>query len=107
TISPLLLEKYIAAAKSIVAQAVPLQSRMPAEKRIPGRDFVTANSKPSGPSDGPLRLSYYKPTTASFEFRAEHAGHYVLILELTANETYVEGQFDSNKCRLIFKSGDK
>jgi hypothetical protein len=40
TISPLLLEKYIAAAKSIIAQAVPTQPWVPAEKRIPGRHFV-------------------------------------------------------------------
>jgi hypothetical protein len=106
TISPLLMEKYIAAAKSIVAQAVPTQPLVPAEKRISGKEFAEVNSKPSAPG-GPLRLSYYKPTTVSYSFRAEHSGRYVLILDLTANESYVEGQFDVNKCKLVFKSNEK
>jgi hypothetical protein len=107
TISPLLLEKYIAAAKSIVTQAVPLVPLMPAEKRIPGQRFASTPSKTKGPPDGPLALSYYKAATVTQEFLAEHAGHYQLVLDLTANETYVDNQFDYNKCRLIFKSGDK
>jgi hypothetical protein len=106
TISPLLLEKYITAAKSIVAQVVPLQAKVPAEKRIPGRQFAAAG-KSSGPPDGPLALSYYKAATLSHEFLAERSGRYQLALDLTANETYVDEQFDYNKCRLIFKVGDK
>ena len=47
TISPLLLEKYIAAAKLIVAQAVPTQPLVPAEKKIRGQKFVIADAKPS------------------------------------------------------------
>jgi hypothetical protein len=104
TISPLLLEKYIAAAKSIVTQAVPLVPLMPAERRIPGQHL--ASSKTKGPQDGPLALSYYKPATATHQFVAEHAGHYKLVLDVTANETYVDNQFDYNKCRLLFKTGD-
>ena len=38
---------------------------------------------------------------------AEHAGKYQLMLDLTASEKYVDNQFDYNKCRLVFKSGDK
>ena len=34
---------------------------------------------------------------------AEHAGHYRLTVDLTANEKYVDGVFDYNKCRLVFK----
>jgi hypothetical protein len=120
TLSPLLLEKYIAAAKSIVGQAVPSQSRVPPEKRIPGRQFLVANavSAKSSPAprgtdlksvlpDGPLNLSYYQAATATHEFRAEYPGHYQLVLELTANERFVDGQFDYNKCRLTFTSDGK
>jgi hypothetical protein len=107
TISPLLLEKYVAAAKSIVSQAVPTQPLVPAEKLIPGQRFVTNNGKPSNAADGLLVLSYYKPATATYKLQVEHGGHYQLVLALTANESYVEGQFDYNKCRLLFKSGDK
>jgi hypothetical protein len=107
TISPLLLEKYIAAAKSIVAQAVPTQPGVPAEKRIPGQRFAPAGSKTPGSGDGPLALSYYKAATVSHSFIAEHAGRYQLLLDLSANENFVDGQFDYNKCRLIFKCGDQ
>jgi hypothetical protein len=64
------------------------------------------NSKPSPPPDGPLALSFYKSATATHEIQVEHAGRYQLVLDLTANETFVDGQFDYNKCRLLFKSGD-
>ncbi len=104
TLSPLLLEKYIAAARTIVAQAVPTQPRLPAEKRIPGQQFAPADSAP-GTGDGPLSLSYYKPATVRHQFLAEHPGRYQLVLELMGDETFVDGQFDYNKCRLLFRSG--
>jgi hypothetical protein len=107
TISPLLLEKYIAAAKSIVAQAVPTQPGVPPEKRIPGQRFAPANSKTTGSGDGPLALSYYKAATVTYHFTAPHAGRYQVVLDLSANENFVDGQFDYNKCRLLFKCGDR
>jgi hypothetical protein len=107
TISPLLLEKYIAAAKSIVAQSVPTQPWVPAEKRIPGQRFAPASGKSTGQAGGPLSLSYYKAATVTYPFVVEHAGRYQVILDLTANENFVDGQFDYNKCRLLFKYGDR
>lgn len=108
SMSPLLLEKYIAAARTIVSQAVPSAPKVVAEKKIPGQRFhppdkVAANST----GEGPINLSYYKPAVVTNSFRAEHAGHYQLLLDLTANEKYVDGVFDYNKCRLIFKVDGK
>ena len=100
SLSPLLLEKYIAAARSVVSQAVPTTSAVVAEKRIAGRRFRERGGEGG---EGPLALSYYKPATAADEFRAEHSGHYQLVLDVTANEKYVDGVFDYNKCRLAFK----
>jgi hypothetical protein len=34
----------------------------------------------------------------------EHGGRYQLLLGLTANERFVDNQFDYNKCRLVFKA---
>ncbi|HEV3385401.1 MAG TPA: DUF1592 domain-containing protein [Gemmata sp.] len=107
TLSPLLLEKYIAAAKSIVAQAVPTAPWVPATKRIVGQQFAIANTKPDGPPDGPLVLPYMKAAVAKHELKVERAGRYELVLDLTANEKYVDNQFDYNKCRLVFRTGDK
>jgi hypothetical protein len=100
TLSPLLLEKYIAAARSIVPRAVPMASAVVAEKRIAGRRFQSADGDSA---DGPLSLSYYKQATVSNTFPAEHAGRYQLVLDLTGNEKYVDGVFDYNKCKLVFK----
>jgi mono/diheme cytochrome c family protein len=108
SLSPLLLEKYIAAARTIVARAVPMSSTVVAEKRVPGRRFQAADEKAASTSDdGPLSLSYYKAAQVAHSFRAEHAGRYQLVLDLTAAEKYVDGVFDYNKCRLIFKADGK
>jgi hypothetical protein len=106
TLSPLLLEKYIAASKQIISQAVPTQPFVPAEVRIPGRKFQGAGAMP-GPPESPLPLPYVKAATATATHKVAVAGPYKVILDLTANEQYVEGQFDYNKCRLTFKDGDK
>src|SRR5581483_4595308 len=92
TISPLLLERYISAAKAIVAQAVPTQAWAPAEKRIPGQRFTPTDvSKQSvgtkRSADGPLALSYYKAATVTYPFVAENAGRYQVVLDVTASET--------------------
>src|SRR5207245_1688186 len=58
SLSPLLLEKYIAAARAIVAQAVPLSSAVVAEKRVAGQRFRAADAAEES-GEGPLSLSYY------------------------------------------------
>jgi hypothetical protein len=98
TLSPLLLEKYIAAARTVVARAVPAAPRVVAESRLPGGRFTRAGG------DGPLPLSYYQPATAAHTFTAKHAGRYQLVVDLTARERFVDGVFDYNKCRLLFKA---
>ena len=47
TLSPLLLEKYLAAAEAIISKAVPTTARVVVEKTIPGRNF-----RPVGTEDG-------------------------------------------------------
>jgi mono/diheme cytochrome c family protein len=108
SMSPLLLEKYIAAARTIVAQAVPMAPTVVATQRIPGQRFRSeAGGVADKTGDGPLNLSYYKPATGSSAFQAKHSGHYRLLLDLTANEKYVDGVFDYNKCRLVFNADGK
>jgi mono/diheme cytochrome c family protein len=107
TISPLLLEKYLAAARAIVTKAVPTASGVPAEALIPGQRFRKPGegADEGGKADtGPLSLSYYEPAVVATTVQAPHDGHYQLILDLTASERYVDGIFDYNKCRLIFRA---
>jgi hypothetical protein len=105
TLSPLHLEKFIAAARSIVSQTVPAAPLVPAEKRLAGRLFGGPEAK--GPPDGFLPLSYYKAARAAHTHSVKHAGRYQLVVDLSANETFVDGQFDYNKCRLVFKADGK
>jgi hypothetical protein len=108
SLSPLLLEKYIAAARSIVSQCVPAAPAVVTEQRIAGRRFRGAEAVAAGEGgDGSLSLSYYKAATVSNLFRAAHPGHYQLILDLTGNERFVDGVFDYNKCRFVFKADGK
>ncbi|MEA2631478.1 MAG: hypothetical protein QOE66_1697, partial [Chloroflexota bacterium] len=102
TLSPLLLEKYLAAANAIISQAVPTVPKVAPQQVIPGRGFRLADGGTVGA--GPLSLPYYEPATASATVTADHDGRYRLILDLTANERFVDGVNDYNRCRLLFRA---
>src|SRR5437016_1999011 len=108
TVSPMLLEKYLAAAKTIVTEAVPTVSKTMPERTIAGNQFrgivAGASREEGGRKGGRLSLSYYEPAAVSNIFRIEHAGRYQLVLAMSANEKHVEGQSDLNRCRLVFKA---
>ncbi len=103
SLSPLHLEKYIAAAKAIVAQTLPLAPKVVAEHRIAGQRFRSKADAGAATGDGFLPLPYTKPAAVAATYQAEHAGRYQVVVDLTANERYVEGIFDYNKCKLVFK----
>lgn len=104
TLSPLLLEKYITAAKTIVAQAVPTMARVPAEKRVAGKQFIVGDSKPG---EGSLQMSYLKAAVAKYVAKPTLAGVYQIGFDLSAHENYVEGVFDYNKCKVTLKIDGK
>ena len=114
TISPLLLEKYLAAANTIITKAVPTVARVVPEKVIPAykfhreggggakaKDEAAEPKRKGGPA--PLLLSYYEPATAKATIPIEHDGPYRILLDLSANERYVDGVFDYNRCRVIVR----
>ena len=102
-LSPLLIEKYLAAAKTIISKAVPTVAKVIPTKVVPGRNFVKAGAqKPGG--NGPTILSYYEPATVSSSASVEHDGQYTLTFEISANERYVDGMFDANRCRVILSA---
>ena len=75
-----------------------------AEKTIAGRRFHAGDAPPARMADGaPLRCR----TISRRRFRPRSgssiAGRYQFVLDLTANERFVDGVFDLNRCRLIFK----
>ena len=109
TLSPMLMEKYINAAETIVNKAVPVSSAVVCVQVIQGRSFHETSQAPEGDghSRGGLSLSYKKPASDSYTFKAEHSGRYQIAIDLTSNERFVDNQFDYNRCRLIFKTDGK
>jgi hypothetical protein len=95
SMSPLLLEKYMQAAETIVAAAVPRVGRVVAEKSIAGNVWRNANEKKKGD-----RFSFYEETKLSRKFQAEHAGTYKLALEF---EVLGEFNFDPGRCRVVLQ----
>jgi hypothetical protein len=102
TLSPMLLEKYIAAAKEIVTEAVPVVPSAPAEMVFPSAEF-TDPSITEG--KGHLRrknsvMPFDKPATRTHTFHLKQAGNYEFHLELG-----VPGltQFDPRRCRVSLK----
>jgi hypothetical protein len=108
TVSPMLLEKYVDAANKIVAKSVPMTGAEVAETIVPGRSFAGSSGTTSGSSSkspkNSLTLSYYEKAAVSNTFKVEHPGHYKLAVDLSANEKFVDGQFDYNKCSVVFKA---
>jgi hypothetical protein len=106
TVSPLLLEKYIVAAKAIVAQAVPLVDRQMAEKVIAGNTFratdtnIVKEGKNFGRKDGLLSLSYYQAAEGTNSFNLEHSGSYRLGVEMAVRGTF---DYDPGRCNVVIQ----
>ncbi len=98
TLPPILLEKYLAAARTVVGRAVPSVPLEPAERVIPGRDFRKAPATNASPN-----LSYYEKASATNVLSVAKPGRYRIVMDATANERFVDNQFDYNKCRLAFR----
>jgi len=103
TISPMLLEKYMQAAETIVAAAVPRGMRVVREKTIPGNAFRKPDGQGSGGRNND-RFSFYDETTIAHTFKADQAGSYRVELEL---EVAGQFDFDPGRCRAVFKVNDR
>ncbi len=91
-VSPLLMEKYLAAAQTVVDQAVPTTSRVPSVTQVLGRDFVNAetglppaldpNTVENGVTPRTAAItSYLEPLKLRREFTVSAEGGYRLVLE--------------------------
>lgn len=106
TISPLLLEKYLAAASEIVGRAVPTASRAPAEHAFTGTDFSREGTTPSLTTPGPV-LSFYSPARVVARFDPGNDGRFRVVLDFNTTERYVDGQNDYNRARFTLRAGSR
>ena len=114
TVSPLLLERYLDMAQTIVSTVVPMSPRVVAEVAIPGQKFTAdpARARPTvvtersrlNPPPAPIDLSYYENSQVFAQHRVPHAGDYQIVFDLRAVERYVENEFDLNQCQLTLKA---
>ena len=94
SISPLLLEKYMQAAETIVAASVPRVPMVVNERQVPGSEFRRVD----GQGKGDL-LTFYQEAKTTHTVRIQHAGDYHLVLEL---EVVGQFDFDPGRCRVVF-----
>ncbi len=97
TTSPMLMEKYVAAAQTVIAQAVPTVVRKPAIRTEPGTVF---EGEGAGFKWGRRQLTFNTPADVAAKFRTDLAGTYRVKLDLEVNGSYYP---DPGKARVVVK----
>lgn len=108
SISPLLMEKYLQAAATIVEEVVPTTDLAVFSREFEGSEFLPAGGLDVLPVDDSdsargargtgARLSFYDPAEVSTIFNARKAGEYKINLQVN-----VRGGFDFNTARSIVR----
>ena len=75
-VSPMLMEKYLAAAQTVVSQAVPGTSRVVLAQAATGKEFLDADTGLSG-----SKMSYFTPANVTHTFSIAQEGDYNLTFE--------------------------
>jgi uncharacterized protein DUF1592/uncharacterized protein DUF1588/uncharacterized protein DUF1587/uncharacterized protein DUF1585/uncharacterized protein DUF1595 len=101
TISPMLMEKYVAAAQSVIAEAVPTVPRKPAEQVVLGMSFDGTHARTKWER---RQLVFNEPANVSAKVHSALPGSYRIKLELEVNGNYVP---DPGRARVVFKVDGK
>jgi hypothetical protein len=91
TVSPMLLEKYMQAAETIVSMAVPANSLVMGERTFTASQFRDGDRNAES-------LDIYKPATLKQTFNAPHTGDYKVLVDIVMNGHF---DFDPGKAKLI------
>ena len=101
TTSPMLMEKYVAAAQTIVSEAVPTAPRKPIEQIVKGLSFEGTNARLKW---GKRQLVFSEPANIGASFRTALPGTYRVKFDMEVNGAYTP---DPGKARIIFKIDGK
>ena len=119
TVSPLLLEKYMQAAETIVSQAVPMVGYVVRETEVLGSSFREADKDDENLPErererersargrggrGAQPISFYRKAVISHTHKVERPGSYRLTVNMTVNGAF---DFDPGRARVTFKVDDK
>lgn len=99
TVSPLLLEKYMDAAETVVTRAVPTVSKMVHERRADGGAFKTVDG-----SRDARNVSFYDAGEFLHVFRADAEGDFVLLIDAEVDGAF---DFDPGRMKLTIRLGDE
>ncbi|WP_435018845.1 DUF1592 domain-containing protein [Tundrisphaera sp. TA3] len=95
TVSPLLLEKYMLAAETIVAEAVPASGKKVEKVRsISGKEFKAREGRSSGDF-----LAFTKPSAVEYRLAVPKSGTYHLTLDFSVHGAF---DFDPARARVAF-----
>lgn len=97
TTSPMLMEKYVAAAQAVIAEAVPLAPRAPEVKVLGGTRFEGTNARMKA---GKRQLVFTEPANVQTAFESTVPGTYRVKFDVEVNGAYVP---DPGRARVTFK----
>jgi hypothetical protein len=97
TMSPMLMEKYVAAAQMIVNEGVPVVPRVPAKHVVWGSTFA---GQKAVLKKNRLRLSFADDANASQELRVDQAGTYKVTFDVDVRGDFV---FNPGRARAVLK----
>ena len=92
SLSPLLLEKYIQAAETVVAEAVPTVSSVPPVRTVSGDEFRSDDGKQQASS-----LSFYEPAKVAGKLQIDQPGEYRIVVEARIDGHW---EFDPGQCEV-------
>lgn len=98
SVSPLLLEKYLQAAETIVSQAVPTVTKVLPERRIDGGRLTHPGHSIKGD-----RMSFYEPAEVGCSIDVEHAGEYRVLVSAEVDGSF---DYDPGRCEVTIEFDD-
>jgi Protein of unknown function (DUF1592)/Protein of unknown function (DUF1588)/Protein of unknown function (DUF1587)/Protein of unknown function (DUF1585)/Protein of unknown function (DUF1595) len=101
SVSPMLVEKYVAAAQVIVAEAVPSADRKVAEQEVPATAFLTPDGKAQS---GRVRFPYNESKSVVASVKTAGAGSYKVTLGVDVRGDFI---YVPDRGRLVFKIDGK
>ena len=95
TLSPLLVEKFVAAAESIVSRSVPNVPYVIPTRKLDGSDFDSENG-----NDDARRMSFYRDARVGATLRDVKAGSYTISIDADVDGTFT---FDPGQAIVSFQ----